>query len=74
VGSMTNWDEREIDIPLDFLENGKYTAAIWKDGNDANINPTSLIHEEFDVDNSTIVKIKLAKGGGEVMYIRRKSK
>ncbi len=72
IGSMTDWDEREIDISLDFLGEGKYTATVWKDGDDANKNPTSLSREELDVENSTTLKIKLAKGGGNVIYARSK--
>ena len=72
VGSMTDWDERELDISMDFLGEGKYIATIWKDGEDANENPVSLIKEEIELDNSTILKAKLAKGGGHVIHIRRK--
>lgn len=69
---MTDWDEREIDVSLDFLGKEKYTATLWRDGDDANTNPTSLIREELDVDKSTTLKIKLAQGGGNAIYIRRK--
>ena len=72
VGSMTDWDEREIDIPLDFLGEGSYTATVWRDGDDANTNPTSLIREEIDVDMTTILRAQLAKGGGHVIYLRHK--
>ena len=73
VGSMTDWDEREINIPLEFLGKGNFIATVWRDGDDVNTNPTSLIREEIDVNKANIVRAKLAKGGGHVIYFRPKN-
>ncbi len=35
VGSLTNWDERDVKVPLDFLGDGKYVAEIYADAPDA---------------------------------------
>ena len=39
---MTNWDAREVEIPLDFLGKGEYEARIFADGADAATEATSL--------------------------------
>ena len=35
VGSITNWDARDVKVPLSFLGEGKYTAEIYADAPDA---------------------------------------
>jgi len=35
VGSLTNWDERTVKVPLDFLGGGKYVAEIYADAPDS---------------------------------------
>ncbi len=72
VGSMTDWDGRELAIPLDFLEEGDYTATIWKDGIDADENPESIIREILEVNSSSTLKAVLAKGGGHIIYLTPK--
>jgi len=70
VASITDWDQRELKIPLDFLEPGrKFAAKIWQDGEDADTNPASLKSENLAVTSQTIVTAKLAKGGGHIMHI-----
>ena len=64
IGAMTNWDTREIEIDLSFLGDRKYEATIWKDGPNAHRNAQDFIKENFIVDKSTKLKIKLAPGGG----------
>ncbi|MGD8781219.1 MAG: glycoside hydrolase family 97 catalytic domain-containing protein [Ignavibacteria bacterium] len=70
IGSMTDWDERTLDIPLYFLAEGTYEAKIWKDGKDANQNPVSVIEETGEVNNKTVLSLELAKGGGFVIHIQ----
>ena len=35
VGSLTNWEERDTRVPLNFLGEGKYVAEIYADAPDA---------------------------------------
>ena len=37
VGSITNWDERTVKMPLSFLGEGKYVAEIYADAPDATV-------------------------------------
>ena len=39
VGSITDWDARELDVPLSFLGSGDYDAEIYSDGPNAAAQP-----------------------------------
>nr|HML85455.1 glycoside hydrolase family 97 C-terminal domain-containing protein [Bacteroidales bacterium] len=70
LGSITNQEQREFDLPLTFLSNGKsYSAEIYADGKDAcfDSNPESVQISKMEVTNKTILNIKLAKGGGQAI-------
>lgn len=67
LGSITNEAGRELEIKLDFLSPGKkYTATIYQDGEgaDAVSNPLPIDIHSQPVDASTLIKLKLANGGG----------
>jgi len=64
VGSITNWDPREFDLPLGFLGAGAYNAEIYSDGPDAAAKPKDSVLERRRVDAATVLKVKLAPGGG----------
>ena len=67
VGSITNEEDRVVDIKLNFLSpNRKYTAEIYQDGKDADVttNPTSIEIKKEEVNAKSTLSIKLAKGGG----------
>jgi alpha-glucosidase len=63
-GAMTNWDSRDLEIPLDFLGSGKYKAQIFSDGPDAETDAKSLAISERSVEASERLKLHLASGGG----------
>jgi hypothetical protein len=44
---MTNWDPRELEIPLSFLGAGEYEARIYADGPDADKDATCPSAEYF---------------------------
>jgi len=64
LGSMTNWDARTLDLPLDFLGSGNYVATIYADADDAGRNPTNVHIEKKTVTPSSHLPAKLASGGG----------
>ena len=72
IGAMTDWTEREFDVHLSFLPEGKFIMKTWQDGPNANKNAEDLIVTEQEVDNMTKIKIHLAKGGGYVSRIIKK--
>lgn len=69
VGSMTDWDGRTIEIPLDFLKEGSYLATIWKDSENSSKIRAELEKDTQNVNRDLIISAKLVKGGGHVMVI-----
>ena len=69
VGSITNWDERTVKVPLSFLGEGKYTAEIYADAPDAGMNATHTEFTKQAVDRGTVLDVKMAPGGGNAVWI-----
>jgi alpha-glucosidase len=67
VGSITGWDARELDVPLDFLGSGAYDAEIYADGPNAAAQPKESAVEKRRVDARTVLKLKLAPAGGSAI-------
>lgn len=64
LGSMTNWQARQIDLPLTFLGSGRYTAEIYADAEDADRYPKNVRVFKQVVDRTMHLTAKLAEGGG----------
>ena len=64
LGSMTDFTERNFDIPLSFLDEGKYQISIFKDGVNVGRRAEDFATDSFIVDNKSVINIKLASGGG----------
>jgi alpha-glucosidase len=67
VGAITDGSPRRIEVPLDFLDAGtRYTATIYRDGDDADwdTNPLSLEIEQRVVTAADSLALRLAAGGG----------
>ena len=64
IGSITNWDARNLSIPLSFLGNGKYVAEIYADATDAENNPTHTLISTQKVNSASVLNAKLVSGGG----------
>jgi hypothetical protein len=67
LGSITDENSRTFDVKLDFLEDGAtYLATIYKDADNSHWdnNPTAFKKETKEVNNKTILTLKLAEGGG----------
>lgn len=72
VGAMTNWIERDLKLDFGFLEPGvNYTAQVYTDAKDANINATHFDLKTITVDNNTKMDLKLSPGGGAVIMIEK---
>jgi alpha-glucosidase len=67
LGSITDWDARELDVPLSFLGSGAYDAEIYADGPNAAAQPKDSVVEKRRVDARTVLKLKLAPGGGSAI-------
>jgi alpha-glucosidase len=69
VGGMTDWDARDIDLPLSFLGSGAYSAEIYSDGPTAATQPKDSVVETRRVNAQTVLKLKLAPGGGSAIRL-----
>ncbi len=70
LGSITDEEGRILEAPLYFLEPGySYLAEIYRDGDLAHWknNPYDIIVEKQIVNASTVIKLKLAPGGGQAI-------
>ncbi len=64
IGAMTNWDGRELTIPLNFLDGKKYRMELLQDGINADRHGSdySLVNKE--VKAGDVISIKMSSGGG----------
>lgn len=69
VGSINNSEPRTLQVPLDFLPSGNYSAELYSDAPDVAKNPNHLTKEERTVNKTDVITIKLAAGGGQVMRL-----
>lgn len=75
VGGVTDENERTVSFPLDFLKKGvKYEAVIYADAPDAgyDTNPQAYTITRQTVTSKTVMKIRMARGGGFAMSVREK--
>jgi len=64
LGSLTNWTPRQLDLTLSFLGDGRYTAEIYQDAEDADRYPKNVRVLKETVDRNSHLKAPLAPGGG----------
>ena len=65
VGAMTNEAERNVTVPLHFLEDGEFAARIYADGD----TPTALVVTARTVRRHDTIALRLAPGGGGAIQI-----
>ncbi len=74
VGSITNEEARQIDLPLSFLDAGKqYRAMIYEDGPgaDYDTNPYPMTIRQEMVTSQSTLRLSLARSGGAAIRIER---
>lgn len=69
VGSLTNWDARDVKAPLSFLGEGKYEAEIYADAADADKEARHTTLSKQAVDRTTVLDIHMVSSGGNAMWI-----
>jgi alpha-glucosidase len=72
IGAMTDWEARDVELPLDFLGAGGYEAEIFADGPDAATEGTSLEIAKKAVKAGDRLPLKLAPGGGAAVILTPK--
>lgn len=71
LGSMTNWNPRQFELPMDFLGEGTYTAEIYMDAPDSDRYPKQILMENTTVSKGQTLKIQLAAAGGCAIYFKQ---
>jgi len=70
LGCITGWRANDLEIPLEFLGKGDFIAEIYSDAADADANPKHTAREEKRVTAATVLRVKMASGGGQAVRIR----
>ncbi|HYH01397.1 MAG TPA: glycoside hydrolase family 97 protein [Terriglobales bacterium] len=70
LGAMTDWNQRDIEVPLTFLAPGKYEAEIYSDAADADKQPTHTTIERRVVQPTDTLRLHLVTGGGAAIHLR----
>lgn len=69
VGSITNSQARELQVPLRFLESGrKYVAQIYED-DPAGASRTKVALRRYLVDSATTIRARLVPSGGQAIRL-----
>jgi alpha-glucosidase len=68
-GAMTNWDARDLEVPLGFLGAGQYEAKVFADGPIAETDGTSLTIGAKRVAAGDKLDLHLAPGGGAAVIL-----
>jgi alpha-glucosidase len=73
VGAITDEEARTVEVPLDFLGAGRWTAELYYDGPGANWRdaPTSIAMGSRILTRSGTLRIAMAPGGGQAIRFRR---
>ena len=71
VGTINNSTARELQLKLDFLEEGNYEATIYADALDVAENANHLKKEVRKVTKDEVIKMSLASDGGSVLHITK---
>ena len=69
IGAMNNSDERELEVPLDFLPQGKYKMTSYSDTEKTKENAEIAEKELKTVDKTDVLKIKMVPGGGFAAWL-----
>ncbi|RXK85450.1 glycoside hydrolase family 97 protein [Filimonas effusa] len=64
VSAMTNWEARELDIPLDFLPEGSWKAQVLADGINAAEHAADYRITTLQVSRNSRLKANMSNGGG----------
>ena len=72
LGALTNWEQRDLNIDLSFLEDGDYNIEIFCDGVNADRVGTDYRKEEISLSSNQKLKVTLSPGGGCAAIIHKK--
>ena len=71
VGGQTNWDARDVTLPLDFLGPGSWQATLLTDGINANHNAEDYRFSHAKLTTADRLPLSMASGGGFVVKLEQ---
>jgi alpha-glucosidase len=71
AGTINNSTARNIKIPLDFLDDGNYTADMYVDAPDSETNPNHLVKQTKTVSKTDVLELSLAASGGAALHFKK---
>ncbi len=71
VGAMTDWDARNLEIGLSFLDEGNYTIETLQDGANADKVASDYLRKTGTAGKQSVISVHLAPGGGWVARLRK---
>ena len=71
VGTINNHESRQLNIPLNFLGGGSFTATLYTDAGDVTEDPNHLKKEIKQVTSKDILTLNIAVGGGAAVQIKK---
>ena len=69
IGTINSQKARSIQLSLNFLPPGKYTAEIYGDAEDESENPNHLVFALKTLTNADTITLSLSAGGGHAMRL-----
>ena len=69
IGAMTDWSNRNLTVPLNFLGAGEYNASIYTDVVGSTREPSKFESTQRIVANDEEINLYLAPGGGAVIIL-----
>jgi len=73
IGAMTDWESRDLTLDTGFLDEGTWSAEVFRDGRNAGRNPQDYRKVVLDFEAGESLKVHLAAGGGWVARLVRKT-
>jgi alpha-glucosidase len=70
LGGITNWTERQIDVPLSFISPGDFRAKVFVDGSMDPSKPNAVTTQDASVNSARKLPCAMAAGGGFVAILR----
>ena len=73
VGGVTNEGAHKVRVPLTYLDDGEYTAEIYRDHETAHFrdNPLAISIETTKVTKNNFIDIWMAPGGGFAISLKK---
>ena len=67
AAAVTSAEARDFTLDTEFLGDGAWTAEIFRDAADADVQPTHYVHETKRVNPGETMSFRMARGGGFVV-------